>query len=81
MIKCCEVVRCITSALASSTLASAVASPPKHETPALTPHDELEACAMLRPPLSVVLVKVDAMDNSVDCNTDASKLADAPALY
>lgn len=76
-----EVALCITSMLASSALAPAVARPPKPDTLALTPHDELEACAMLRPPLSVVLVKVDAIDISVVCSTDASKLADAPALY
>lgn len=44
------------------------------------PHDELEACAMVMPPFLVVLVKVEAIDCSVDCSIEASKLAEAPAL-
>lgn len=40
----------------------------------------LDDWAMLIPPFSVVLVKVEAMDCSVECSTDASKLAEAPAL-
>lgn len=40
----------------------------------------LDDWATLIPPFSVVLVKVEAIDCSVECNTDASKLAEAPAL-
>ena len=61
--------------------APAEAAPAKPDTLALTPHDVLEAFAMLIPPFSVVLVKLEAMDCSVECRTEASKLAEAPALY
>lgn len=63
-----------------STEVSTLAAPPKPDTLALTPQDVVEACATLIPPFSVVFVNVDAIDSSVECSTEASKLADAPAL-
>lgn len=53
---------------------------PKQDTLALVPQDVLEDNATLIPPFSAVLVYVDAIELSVECRTDASKLADAPAL-
>lgn len=55
--------------------------PPQPDTVAVSPHDVLEARATLMPPLSVVLVKLEAMDCSVVCITEASKLDEAPALW
>lgn len=69
-----------TSALLESTEALPPTAPPKPDTLALTPQDVLEARATLIPPFSVVEVNAVAIDCSVDCRTEASKLAEAPAL-
>lgn len=70
----------LTSASFLSVETSALPTLPKPDTLALTPHEVLDAWAILMPPFSVVLVKVEAMDCSVECKTEASKLAEAPAL-